>query len=150
MGLNKSVHARESSKDSSGGDTSVIIRRVNDDDNENDVSIVNLNDSVDMMSVGGQSMAGLSDGSGGGVVKIRSGVSDGGSMYSASDVQVVGGTNAIEDMNTSMAGLSDMSMGEIDVQKLGYANDSMTDLSMASLGGDESMAGINDSAVRIP
>jgi hypothetical protein len=84
-------------------------------EDENDVSIMNMNDSVDMMSVGGQSMAGVSDGSGGGVVKIRSGVSDGGSMYSNSDVQVVGGTAAVEDMNTSMAGLSDMSMGDIDI-----------------------------------
>jgi hypothetical protein len=85
-GMNKSMHTKESSKDINGGDTSVLIRRVSDEDNDNDVSILNLNDSVDMMSVGGQSMAGVSDGSGGGVVKMRSGVSDGGSMYSGSDV----------------------------------------------------------------
>jgi hypothetical protein len=50
-------------------------------------------------------------------------------------------------MNTSMAGLSDMSMGDIDIQK--NANDSMADLSMASLGGDDSMAGINESGDRV-
>ena len=55
----------------------------------------------------------------------------------------------MEDMNTSMAGLSDMSMGDIDIQKLGNANDSMADMSMASLGGEDSMAGIDDSGIRV-
>ena len=115
----------------------------------NDVSIVNLNDSVsDMASVGGQSMAGLSDGSGGDVVKkVTSGMSDGGSMYSSSDVQVIkqGGDVTYDDMNNSMAGLSDVSMS--DVVKVNN-NDSMADYSMASLN-DDSMAGPGDDIMRL-
>ena len=131
----------------SGMDSSVIIKRVSSEEDENDVSIVNLNDSVsDMASVGGQSMAGLSDASGGDVVKkVSSGVSDGGSMYSASDVQVVkqGGDVTYDDMNNSMAGLSDVSMS--DVVKVNN-NDSMADYSMASLN-DDSMAGPGDDQI---
>ena len=108
-----------------------------------------MNDSIsDMMSVGGSSMAGLSDGSGGGVKKVGSGASDGSnSMYSGADVVVKrSGTNVNEstdDFNTSMAGLSDMSMGEIN-RAGGNRDDSMADFSMASLN-EDSMANINDS-----
>ena len=123
----------------------------NDDPDESmaDVSIVNLNDSVsDMASVGGQSMAGLSDASKGRIKRVPAdGASDGDtSMMSGSDVQVVraGGGNETMDMNTSMAGLSDMSMGEI--QRVN--NDSMADYSMASLN-DDSMANVNDSAYKV-
>lgn len=60
------------------------------------------------------------------------------------------------DMDMSMAGLSDMSMGDIDVvHKVGgggaggLGNDSMADLSMASLGGGEdSMASVDDSGFK--
>ena len=146
------MHSRGHSSSDGGDDNSVIIRRVGDDeDTVNDVSIVNLNQSVDMMSVSGKSMASVSDTSAGGVVKVSSRVSDGGSMYSASDVQVADvqilnrGNTTYDDMNNSMAGLSDMSMGDINVRG---GNDSMADLSMASLGGNDSMAGIEDNSYR--
>ena len=151
LGVNVSgMHSRGHSSSDGADDNSVIIRRVGDvDESVNDVSIVNLNQSVDMMSVSGQSMAGVSDTSGGGVVKVTSRVSDGGSMYSGSDVQVADvkilnrGNTTFDDMNNSMAGLSDMSMGDINVRG---GNDSMANLSMASLGGNDSMAGIDDSS----
>jgi len=104
-----------------------------------------MNDSVsDMVSVGGASMAGLSDQSGGAVQRVGSDYDD---DVSNADVQVVraGGDTTTDDINTSMAGLSDVSMG--DIRKLG--NDSMADYSMASLN-DESMAGIDDSGYRGP
>ena len=70
-----------------------------------------------MMSVTGQSMAGLSDGDS--IMMVAGGASekDGASMYSGSDVMVVrqGKPNEsmIDESNTSMAGLTDMSMGEV-------------------------------------
>ena len=56
---------RNNSKDF---DTTVILKKPKSDDgsDDNDVSIARLDDSVsDMCSVGGQSMAGISDTSGG-------------------------------------------------------------------------------------
>ena len=66
-----------------------MIRRVDDDDNENDTSIMNLNNSAmddSMMSLGNESMAGASETSRGGVARVQSKVSDEDSMYSGSDV----------------------------------------------------------------
>ena len=91
-GLNSSAHNRSLS--GSSGDNSVIIRRLsNDDENENDTSIVNLNNSAmddSMMSLGGESMAGASDTSRGNVARVATHTSDGGSMYSGNDVEIVG------------------------------------------------------------
>ena len=116
-----------------------------------DVSICNLNDSMasDMMSVGGQSMAGLSDNSGGqqyGVRQVTDSSADKTDMLSDADVKIVraNGDTTFDDMNNSMAGLSDVSMGEI--QRVNDA--SMADLSMASLGND-SMAGVDDSGYKV-
>ena len=68
--------------------TTTIINRVSGSDvDTNDVSIVNLNDSsMDMMSVSGNSMAGVSDASGSKIKRVTSGTSDDGSMYSGNDV----------------------------------------------------------------
>lgn len=112
-----------------------------------DVSIMNLNDSMasDMMSVGGQSMAGISDGSQNyGVRQVTDSSADRLDTESNQDVIVrANGETTFDDMNNSMAGLSDVSMGEI--QRVNDA--SMADLSMASLG-EDSMAGVDDSGFK--
>lgn len=118
--------------------TDVSVRRMTSEDDDN---VQALDQSYDMMSVGGSSMAGMSDASGGsGVERIGQTADDDfdGSMYEgASDVQVVKQDNDLtfDDVNTSMAGLSDASIG--DIQQLGNLDDSQADYantSMASLG----------------
>ena len=91
------------------------------DDNESSTGVVLIegDSEMDMASVMGKSMAGISESSGGeSIVKLNQSVSQrSGSMYSGSDVQIVrqGGPNESiqDDMNVSMAGLTDMSMGEV-------------------------------------
>lgn len=132
MGLNQSssrLYKTPSSNGSNNGDASVMIRRIEttDDDDENDVSVMQLNQSnldESMASLGNMSMAGLSEKSVDVVKRVdRSQVSDGTSMYSATEDMVVkGGNTTVDDMNLSMAGLSDMSMSEVEIHRVGNAS----------------------------
>lgn len=92
-----------------------------------------------MMSVGGNSMAGLSDYSAAesDAVQIVGGASAyGGSMAEGGDVEIVrDGEVSQDDINTSMAGLSDYSMS--DVQRLD-ADDSIAELQNVSMAGLDS------------
>ena len=95
-----------------------------------------------MMSVGGSSMAGLSDYSAAesGVQIVGGNSTYGGSMASGADVEIVrDGDVSADDINTSMAGLSDYSMS--DVQRLD-GDDSIAELH------DVSMAGLGDEPLR--
>lgn len=138
MGLNMSVMRKANANNQSALDTS------------NDSVVINkLDESTysDMMSVGGQSMAGVSDRSGGGVQRVGAAADQSMvdvSMYSASDVNVMKQEQSVDDINASMAGLSDVSLA--DVQRVNAQDDSMADvsqnMSMASLN-DDSMAGVS-------
>lgn len=145
---------------SSGNFGAKILNTSADGSDDGDVTIRRLNESVsDMVSVGNESMAGLSDmnikrpkhtinidssmmsdTSGGQIVKVTGANTSMVSGTSGGRIVRVTSANDTSDMNMSMAGLSDMSMGE--VQRVN--NDSMADYSMASLQ-DQSMAGVNDS-----
>ena len=127
----------------------------NMDDSVNDVSIMqvnNLNDSVNesmnmsMASVN-QSMAGISDTDNTkSMVRVESKPTDESYISSNEDVVVKkADVSMASDVNMSMAGLSDMSMTEINRGSGAVnVNDSAADYSMASLGGEASMASIND------
>ena len=90
MGLNASKHYKTPSSGNDSNDNSVIIRRVETEEDDNDVSIVQLNNSnldESMASLGNTSMASFADHSVDMVKKVNdSRVSDGTSMYSQGDV----------------------------------------------------------------
>ncbi len=102
---NRSIKQRDfksrkgaSSRASTDFNTTTIINRVREPaEDDNDVSIVNLNESTmsDMMSVGNMSMAGVSDASGSKVKRVATETSDDGSMYSGNDVQIVRNNNDV-------------------------------------------------------
>jgi len=94
---NVSIKRRDFSKPTARGQISfpakanpnstVILNRSHDGSDDGDTSIRNLNDSVsDMVSVGGMSMAGLSDQSGGNVQRVGTGSEQDDDMVSNSDV----------------------------------------------------------------
>ena len=136
------LNSSNSSMSAGGGglDDTDIIRRVDTEEEENDVTVANVvNDSmsVDMASVSVLSMAGVSDASGIVIKEVSSAGSQ--SSGSSADVHVVrqGDVTAAVDMtNNSMAGLSDVSMSE--VRRVNNGNDSVADYSMASLKKEDS------------
>ena len=95
------------------------IRRITGSDEDEDTEIKALDTSTvsDMMSVGGVSMAGVSDASSN-VQVVGGGHSDyDASMYdqSTSEVQIIknNDNSVVDALNTSMAGMTDMSMSDV-------------------------------------
>ena len=103
----------------SGTSANSSIRRINGSDEDEDTEIKALDASTvsDMMSVGGDSMAGISDASS--IVQVVGGGNSDydASMYdqSTSDVQIIknNDNSVVDEINTSMAGMTDMSMSDV-------------------------------------